>query len=224
MKQNISRRLLPDTVSGAIDQYIQDGLVFHLDGIDKGPTEGAWTDLIAERVLTNGGAAVFESDGVRFTAASGSFLTGTALPNAWTSAHCTIEVCLDGNDSGLVFKSGRAGGVALRMLAASVDSWIASSASSREDFNRDTTLTATTFSLTADQCMQGGHVLEHGTARYLNNGYVTCNIGARRTSSTKTDSYWAGKIFSIRIYDRQLSYKEMLHNQAVDHRRFLSNT
>lgn len=36
MKQNISRRLLPDTVSGDIDQYIQEGLVFHLDGIDKG--------------------------------------------------------------------------------------------------------------------------------------------------------------------------------------------
>ena len=50
MKQNISRRLLPDTVSGDIDQYIQEGLVFHLDGLEKGPTEGAWTDRVEGRI------------------------------------------------------------------------------------------------------------------------------------------------------------------------------
>ena len=50
---------------GNISNYVQDGLVLLLDGIDKGNVSGAWTDLIGGKSFTNHGAT-FNDDNVQF--------------------------------------------------------------------------------------------------------------------------------------------------------------
>ena len=47
------------------DAYVQDGLVFQLDGIDKGNVEGAWVDRKAGRQFTLNNCIV-NSDNIEF--------------------------------------------------------------------------------------------------------------------------------------------------------------
>ena len=67
--------------------YISDGLVFHLDGIDKGDTAGAWTDLINGTVFT--GTAVAQSDSFFF---ENTYLSNSSfvLP---ANTDYTVELC-----------------------------------------------------------------------------------------------------------------------------------
>ena len=41
--------------------YIRNGLVFHLDGICKGPTSTQWRDLRGEIIFTNNGGTSMEN-------------------------------------------------------------------------------------------------------------------------------------------------------------------
>lgn len=65
------------------ETYITDGLVFHLDDMDKGPTEGKWTDLVGGVVYS---ASTSSYDGKWNASFSG---------NGFDQSACTIEVVFD---------------------------------------------------------------------------------------------------------------------------------
>lgn len=205
-----------------IPDYITDGLIFHLDGFNKGETEGIWTDLIGNRKFTNGGEAVFEKDCVRFTGTANSYLTGSNTPSGWTAGSYTIEVCFySESTSGCVLFKGRTGGVALIRSGGFHGRSASSASSSIPRFSNNGT-NPCTVSYTTDHAMQGfKEMAVASSTTYLNGGHSSAQIGARRTNATTTDVRLTGKIYDIRIYNRQLTLAEMLHNQKVDKLRYL---
>lgn len=81
--------------------YIQDGLVFQLDGIDKGATDGTWVDLIGGNVFTNNGAISFDT---YFYFSNKGHMNGTSME---CSNQYTVEACFapDSSFSGMVFQT-----------------------------------------------------------------------------------------------------------------------
>jgi hypothetical protein len=201
--------------------YVNDGLVFHLDGWNKGGNDGIWTDLVGGRQFTNGGAAVFETNGVRFTGSATSYLDGATIPTSWSASTYTIEVCYTTNmtEKYVLFKS-RTGGVAL-VMTSRLTGRIGSSESDSVKGFTNRLLSSSTVSYTTAYAMQGLVEMTSTTSGYLNLGNGT-QIGARRKSATATNTDYrlTGKIYSIRIYNRRLSLEEMKHNQRIDNKRF----
>ncbi len=85
-------------------QYISDGLIFELDGLDKRSTSSyCWVDKVGGKVFTNAGGVEELNNGFRFNGTSTSYLTGNfATLTSANYENCTIE---------LVLKSGLKSGV-----------------------------------------------------------------------------------------------------------------
>jgi hypothetical protein len=77
-------------------QYISDGLIFELDGLDKGSTSSyCWVDKVGGKTFTNAGGVEELSNGFRFNGTSTSYLNADF--NTLTDVNyvsCTIEIVL----------------------------------------------------------------------------------------------------------------------------------
>jgi hypothetical protein len=80
-------------------QYITDGLIFELDGLDKGSTSSyCWVDKVEGKAFTNAGGVEELSNGFRFNGTSTSYLNGDFTAVTSTSYNnCTIEIVLKSN-------------------------------------------------------------------------------------------------------------------------------
>ena len=70
------------------DAYVQDGLVFQLDGIDKGNVEGAWVDRKAGRQFTLNNC-IINSDNIQFNGTDSKAVYNQLLDFGTTT---TVEV------------------------------------------------------------------------------------------------------------------------------------
>lgn len=198
-------------------RYIQDGLIFQLDGINKGTNEGAWTDLVGGHIYTNYGATVLEN-GWRLNNKSLRSTDCNFLP---ANSNQTVEI---------VFKpTVNSGPQAVWMQ------------NGNQDMTTNTVLlfwngTAVTFlqhnktytiplTVNAYHCISLNLTLGlvNGVKKnpntnndYWNNTTDYSVIGCRNGGA----AYFKGDIFAIRVYDRRLTEDEMLHNQQVDNIRF----
>ena len=75
------------------DAYIQDGLVFQLDGIDKGNVEGAWVDRKAGRQFTLNNCIV-NSDNIEFNGTDSEAIDNDNYTLPTVPEKYTIEVVL----------------------------------------------------------------------------------------------------------------------------------
>lgn len=77
-------------------QYISDGLIFELDGLDKRSTSSyCWVDKVGGKTFTNAGGVEELNNGFRFKGTSTSYLTGNfATLTSVSYNNCTIEVVL----------------------------------------------------------------------------------------------------------------------------------
>ena len=91
-KAYLGETLVYEDNGGNAEDYVQDGLVLHLDAKLPGNTSGQWKDLKGGVVFTNYGA-IFNKDHVYFDGAT-SYLTNTTF-NTPTTATGTIEVVYD---------------------------------------------------------------------------------------------------------------------------------
>lgn len=197
---------------GNISNYVQDGLVLLLDGIDKGNVSGAWTDLIGGKSFTNHGAT-FNDDNVQFDGTDDYLdITAFSVP---TSASGTIEVVMDIDAiSGKhfpVFKPTTSGGIMFFWASGGYIIW---SYTSGNRARPKPTIKKGSWSLSnAGRYLQNGVQMStmSGTSLAGSNGMY---IGRR------LNDYGKGKIYSIRIYNRQLTLAEVQQNLAVDNIRF----
>ena len=196
--------------------YITDGLIFHLDGIDKGGTANAWTDLVSGMVLT--GTATFVDNGVTFDSTH-VLHSYTELPQDSAEPLFTVEVCCsDVTTKGIVFASRDYydGGVCVNLVYG-------------QFFNNNAVN-----SLPPAVIPQTFTCSVNATARLLNGMQVTgygskqawsnrgTNVGGRYFSTYNANGI-VGTIHSIRVYNRRLTEEEMLHNQKIDIKRFNLN-
>lgn len=194
--------------------YIQDGLVFHLDGINKGDDETKWTDLIGGIYFPLNTLTTVNDDNIQFK--GNTFITGNKnIIVPFTEG--TIEVCLDGNSgNGCIFMNPN--NQALSFMIYNSGYTIKPSGTSNNQFKMGNYKYGkfTGSFISSLGLVNGNKLTTMAKDNWQpNNTYPT--IGGR---NTRTRYYYTGKVYSIRLYNRQLTEDEMLHNQQVDNIRF----
>lgn len=199
------------------DDYIRKGLVFHLDGINKGKNEGKWTDLISKVQFTPDGEVTFYPDFVR-----GELNTEHPLP--WDAETSTIEICGEYID----YPYGERWFMSNTPLGISCGTW---ASMPFKGFYFSTKAAASYY-----YDLNNGFPKKGILRLSANAKAIVFNTKPQIVSSNNNWKYFIGssvnvgddvtknkKIYSIRIYNRHLTEEEMLHNQEVDYKRFLEN-
>lgn len=207
--------------------YNQNGLIFQLDGLEKGNTQGAWTDLISGVVYTNFGA-VEEVDGWSFDGTS-AYMRALTDPDAstYTEGKYTTEIVIvrktDASDQPVfTFKHSNSGQVRCIIL--------------RTGNNNIQCVTGSTIWNNASSDIPLDMPVSYSRAgnmtyAYVNKvsksiaGYTTAYISPTQTRiggiiTSSTERFFYGKIMAIRLYSRELSAAEVLANQEIDRKRF----
>lgn len=199
---------------GALPRYVKNGLVLWMDGIDKGPDNTAWVDKINGYSFANSGAT-FNTDHVYFDGSS-SYLSASDIPRI-SPASGTIEVVYDIENLGtaaLVYmpsSGSTAIGFGINTTPRIIWGCISTN---RTTYTGFTTKASVSISNVRALC-NGSALTAHATNTYWANGNTTTWIGRRNGGN-----YFKGKVYSIRIYNRQLSEAEVLSNLAADNARF----
>lgn len=204
-----------------ITDYVQDGLYLHFDGKQKGGVANRWTSVVGSGYFTNYGAT-FNSDHVYFDGVDdylrSTSYSSTAFP---TRTNGTIEFVIDNENTGAtsVVLIGRGNGGRLA-AAIQADGGIlyASDNTSARSYNYPiSTISKGSFSVSSARYYQNGSLMSLSSGKtYLSGVNTSYNyIGGRNSGS-----YFKGKIYSIRMYTRQLTQAEVMQNLSVDNLRF----
>lgn len=200
-----------------VHDYVTDGLVFHLDGIEKGATDGSWIDLVGGKVFTANNSTYIQPavDGFTFIGGSNDInvminnngLVGTAnwtmeavcSPTTWGTFNCIFSssnrgcgLTLDGR---YLYSNNSSGG------------WVTNITSDH--------IEKVTLSLNKDIGLLNGEQL---TTMKSSDQWTT--TGFRVGSCQSKNHNFYGTIHSIRMYNRSLTLEERLHNQRIDNIRF----
>ena len=196
--------------------YIQDGLVFHLDGIERG--DSGWTDLIGGKKFTlynctlndnnvefNGTSSYGKASGTLNEDSSGTIEAVFTTDNFVTTSDFDLDV----------FYSGKSGGPNIYLVKSSGKEAIA------------TTLSAQ-YKNSIDKVKMVSVSRVYPYSGIINGAYtLKYNIKSLSRSSASymylghyTNKYLQGKIYSIRRYNRPLTEEERIHNQLLDIQRF----
>ena len=192
------------------DSYVQDGLVFQLDGIDKGNVEGAWVDRKAGRQFTLNNCIV-NSDNIEFNGTDSKAVYNQLLDFGTTT---TVEVVFTREK---VFGTIISSGTKVELMALQLNSgyeyrYFSGNQKTGMVFPDPTAIH--TLSIPT----KGRPILDQIAQPKTYKDFIS-------KSSTNTyvggdTSYLKGKIYSIRIYNRNLTQAEMLKNQMIDIERF----
>lgn len=201
---------MPD--AGDISNYVQDGLVLHLDGINKGATSGRWTSLVGNAYCVLTTHSTSESNSILMDGAG--YLTVTnPVTTGYSSG--TIEVCaVNGNTNTTAFYYGTSGRLSFMLSGAGYCFGVTSS---NNQWSTDK-VAKFTASANSSRLMVNGVV--GGTLSSNNFADASATTIGGRAGTGGSRYYVDGRIHSIRIYNRQLTEAEMLQNQKVDDARF----
>ena len=200
-------------VGAGVKDYVQSGLVLHLDGIDKGNIEGSWVDIVSQYVFSPNGTPVFNSNNVQFDGASRLACSTFTSPSTNSS---TIEVVFESQDTeGVIFAPTSGSKKIAAGLFTSGFIWTTYNSSNRyPNINRGSV------SVNDDRCLFNGVAQTNNGTSYFVSAASTYNYIGCRYNSGSYRTYFTGKIYSIRIYDRKLTEEEQLQNRNVDLLRF----
>lgn len=208
---SIVRQLTVSQEAGG-PQYITDGLVFWLDGIDKGSTT-AWVEKINGYSFTNHGAT-FNDDHVYFDGVDDYLDSSAAATFANMNNSYTIEVVYEKESNGFIYqpKSGRYM-ISFGFNANGRVVW-QSGRGGRPLYNAPS---SGSVSISNSRALANGTAMTSTGSNYASSPDSSSYIGRR---SAAGGNYFKGKVYSIRIYSRNLSEAEVLANLAVDNQRF----
>ena len=192
------------------DDYVQDGLVFQLDGIDKGNVEGAWVDRKAGRQFTLNNCIV-NSDNIEFNGTDSSAVYNQLLDFGTTT---TLEVVyIRETNGGTIISSG-----SKVQLVVVHDSTGYGNRYFTGNQVTGTTLPDTTTIHTLSIPTKGRPILDQIAQPKTYKKFYS--VSDTNTYVGGNPSYLKGKIYSIRIYNRNLTQAEMIKNQMIDIQRF----
>lgn len=191
--------------------YIKDGLVFHLDGINKGANEGKWTDLIGGVEFTPDGNVQFGYD----------YICGVLNANGpvyYSVEDSTIEIVMryryNYNANCLWFNCGEETGIC---AGATSDALLIRQGNANPRYSYSGSFNnkgIKAISANKLQCLYNGK---------LNTEVKSVDFWINRKPFAMVSTAASKDIVeycSIRIYNRLLTEEEMLHNQEVDYKRF----
>ncbi len=211
--------------------YIENGLVFHLDGIDKGSTANAWTDLIGGHVFTkNNSSITSDNNSFIFTSDANGYLKNSDTID-FNYLSSTIEITYKptvANKRCLLFLQKTVGSISYGYFDNGRRACIypanpnagGSVANAEHVFSSDLYNTVPhTISINKNAGILDFSNNRTSIASNYWGGNNTINtIGNRELNNSGTK--FVGHIYSIRIYNRLLSADEMRHNQMIDNKRF----
>lgn len=221
MASLIERRKLMQGISSEIP-YVRNGLTFWLDGIRKGENAGYWTDLIGGRLFQQLGNV--QELGDRFLMTNGGYFK-QSVSERFTLVGHTFEVCAQflATPSTANWLLGTSStGVPEPIFVLTNSGYFSYTSQTRTAVKLTEPLAPFTFSKIGDADMVGIYINKSNSITYGNNDSwgaqnVEWCIGARRPAFYNN---LIGCVMSIRMYDRELTEAEVMHNQQVDNLRF----
>ena len=208
------------------NSYIQDGLIFQLDGFEKGSVNNAWVDLVGGYVFEFVSGMSSKNNCVEFTSnRTEIFSTDGTIQCMRNSA--TIEV-VHKNNGGITqaftFTGGVSGSLAFGceynssgQLTRVVQSTTWYPSNTRAPSQTILASDVNTISITDTTSMFNGVIGGNGS------GWVNSPITEQKIivgSNTTGSRLFVGELYAVRVYNRNLSTDEMLFNQQVDNSRF----
>lgn len=194
------------------DAYVQDGLVFQLDGIDKGNVEGAWVDRKAGRQFTLNNCIV-NSDNIQFNGTDSKAVYNQLLDFGTTT---TVEVVFTREKVfGTIISSGtKVELMALQLTSGYKYRYFSGNQKTGMVFPDPTAIH--TLSIPTS----GRPILDQIAQPKTSKDFYSESDTDTNTYVGGGPSYSKGKLYSIRIYNRNLTQTEMLKNQMIDIGRF----
>lgn len=195
-------------------EYITDGLVLWLDGINKGNTPDVWTDLIRGYEYDAINGVVFNPDNVQLNGIN-QYLQNTSF-NCPVLRNATIEVVCSGATSTQVLFASKNNSLCFGFFYS--NSTINVIRGIGVNNNREITAfsdASGSFSISDIHQLRNGQQGTLGNENNFNASNEFNFIGRRNTGT-----YFNGEIYCIRIYKRQLTLEEAISNYQVDRQRF----
>lgn len=218
------RRRLMMMGSGFEIPYITNGLVFYLDGIEKGRDDSGWKELIQGKIFTYNSNNSTDSNSVIFLTRGQTAMVRTDYDTI-SSDVGTVEVCCSNISTSATSAIVSQYGI---NPVNSIGFWLKTNGiiyMFRNDSNNNKRYNfsdiSSTFTASANINLSLFNGVKH-TAKTSDT--TTGNYGKKITIGGRTDGNktynMAGNIHAVRIYNRLLTEEEMLSNQRVDNQRF----
>jgi len=221
-KAYLGENLVYDSAGGgqAEPTYIQNNLVFHLDGINRGGTTGHWVDLVGgvDFALTGCTEA---ADHISF----GGIGYGTTSTNLnYPFANYTMEIVAAPNFTTpsaftVLFLANGSNNIAFSMGATGL-ALTATSSRKKFPFSKPTNIVHYYIGSGSEYSVfiNGNRVSLDSSSSYADvKGKPS--IGCRMNGSTAENKF-DGSIYSIRVYQGNLTAEQRQQNLAVDNERF----
>ena len=192
------------------DSYVQDGLVFQLDGIDKGNVEGAWVDRKAGRQFTLNNCIV-NSDNIEFNGTDSKAVYNQLLDFGTTT---TLEVVFikEKHTATIISSGDKVQLIALHTTSGQKYRFFSGNQVTGQPFPDPTAIHTLSIPTSGRPILD--QIAQPKTYKYMDSDTgTTTYVGGGL-------SYLKGKIYSIRIYNRNLTSAEMMKNQMIDIERF----
>ena len=212
------------------DAYVQDGLVFQLDGIDKGNVEGAWVDRKAGRQFTLNNCIV-NSDNIEFNGKNSEAIDNNNYELPTVPKKYTIEVVLYYGGGTILSQNKHSSSDYGEPIMVAINSPIYYLTIGRDLYavealpeNKYICLQAQSHDSTV-QVNCNGDVLasRQGTSSIIDQNFYAQgwpSVGCVWTSYSDKAGHLLGKVYSIRLYNRLLTEEELYNNMVVDYMRF----
>lgn len=206
------------------ENYIQDGLVFHLDCADYDSTLNTWVDKIGSVSFAMSNVSVDSLGGAVFNGTNSKGVASVALNNHIDTSTIEVAIKVNSSKTQFVLDSGISYAIGYGFYNNNTEV-IYSMAVSRSIANVPNILGNLLTNSICGVGLQKLNVVNGniGTFDSNSNGWSIsqnyATIGVRGNNYQRFD----GTIYQIRIYNRHLTKDEMIYNQQIDMRKYNSN-
>lgn len=197
------------------DTYIQDGLVFWLDGINKGNDPTAWTDLVGGIKFVWNNSVVVQNDHIDTTSITQSLVGDKSALFPTNSSTIEVVVSMPNNTNGIVFMGVANGNICFGMWDNTLGLTTAPIVFHAQFYIFENNKIYS-FSCSKSLVSQNKTNLSIVNSSYWSNADSNLYVGGRANNQL----LFKGNIYCIRIYNRQLTEADVAYNYDIDRKRF----
>lgn len=201
--------------------YIRNGLIFQLDGTNKGNSAGKWTDLVGGIRFVPGANIIEGNDYFQFDGGqtSASIMVGnrslsTTIPT--DKDNFTFEAVFEINavhsNPNIVFSGGLGSGLSWSIFGNSL--WVFGQHYKYNAMNIINQIGTKCISYSTTRLILNMQSTNYASLDFWGYEETFAQIG------TVSNRNFAGKLYAIRVYNRLLTAEEMIHNQELDYKKF----
>ena len=214
--------------------YIRSGLVAHWDGVENAgrgvhdPSATVWKDLVAGREFTLSNVTVADNS-IVFKGSNTSYGelsvadTAATFENASDGTLEIVYAAADNTATKIILQSSEASGHAISVWQGNRLLTVSGSVNNSPYFNFSSG-TATNIVSVRYASAKPGNARVSGnqlTSAGLDCWNCATNATIIGTRNSKANNHYKGAIYSIRVYNRQLTDAEIDSNHAIDRKRFI---